>query len=51
MFFTRIYQPLGAIAHSNAPRFLAEFVFPVRRVLAVIPITVFAANQRQSGER
>jgi hypothetical protein len=42
IFFTCIYQPLGAVAHRNTPRFLAEFVFPVCGVLAVITVTVLA---------
>jgi hypothetical protein len=51
IFFTRIYQPFGAIAHSNAFGLLANFLLPIYRVLAVIPIAIFAANQRQSRER
>jgi hypothetical protein len=50
-FFARIYQPLGAVAHSYTLGLLADFFLPVSWVLALIPITVFAANQRQSGER
>jgi hypothetical protein len=42
IFFTRIYQPLGAVTHRNTPRLLAEFIFPVCWVLAVVPITVLA---------
>jgi hypothetical protein len=46
-FLTCIYQPFGAVAHSDAPRFLAEFVFPVRRVLAIVAVAVFAASKHQ----
>jgi hypothetical protein len=44
-FLTRIYKPLGAVAHSDALGLLADFLLPVRRVLAVIPIAVFAARE------
>jgi len=47
IFFTRIYQPFGAVAHSYTLRLLADLLLPVRRVLAVIPIAVFAARQKQ----
>jgi hypothetical protein len=51
IFFTRIYKPFSAIAHSDALGLLADFLLPIRRILAVIPIAVFATNQRQSRER
>jgi hypothetical protein len=50
LFFTRIYQPLGAIAHSNAFGLLANFFLPLSWVLAIIPIAVFAAHEGQSRE-
>jgi hypothetical protein len=50
IFFTRIYQPLSAVAHRNAARLLAEFILPVRGILAVVPIAVFAAHEGQSRE-
>jgi hypothetical protein len=51
LFFACVYQPFGAVAHSDALGLLADFLLPVLRVLAIIPIAVFAANQRQSRER
>jgi hypothetical protein len=49
MFFLAcIYQPFGAITHSDALGLLADFLLPVLRVLAVIPITVFATHEGQS---
>jgi hypothetical protein len=47
IFFTRIYQPLGAVAHSYTLRLLADFFLPVSRVLAVITVTVFASGEHQ----
>jgi hypothetical protein len=44
-FLTCIYQPFGAIAHSDTARLLAEFVFPVCWVLAVITVTVLATRK------
>jgi hypothetical protein len=49
MFFLAcIYQPFGAVAHSYTFGLLADFLLPVLRVLAVIPITVFATHEGQS---
>jgi hypothetical protein len=47
IFFARIYQPLSAVAHSDASRLLAEFVFPIRWVLAIVAVAIFAANKHQ----
>jgi hypothetical protein len=47
IFFTRIYQPLGTVTHSNAFGLLADFLLPVRRVLAIVAVAVLAAHQRQ----
>jgi hypothetical protein len=49
-FLTCIYQPLSAVAHSNALRLLTKFILPVSWVLAVIPIAIFAAHEGQSRE-
>jgi hypothetical protein len=45
IFFTRIYQPLGAVAHSYTLRLLADFLLPVFRVLAVIPVPILATHE------
>jgi hypothetical protein len=43
---TRINQPLSAVAHSYAFGLFADFLLPVRRVLAVIAVAVFTASKR-----
>jgi hypothetical protein len=46
-FLTCIYQPFGAVAHSDAARLLADFLLPVLRVLAIVAVAVFAASKHQ----
>jgi hypothetical protein len=47
LFFTCVYQPFGAIAHSDALGLLADFLLPVLRVLAIVAVAVFAARKYQ----
>jgi hypothetical protein len=44
LVFTCIYQPLGAVAHSDALRLLANFFLPVSWVLAVIAVAILTAH-------
>jgi hypothetical protein len=46
IFFTCIYQPFGAVAHSYTLRFLTLFDLPVVWVLAVIPIAILTPRQQ-----
>jgi hypothetical protein len=45
---TRINQPFGAVAHSYTFGLLANILLPVRWVLAVVTIAVFATHEGQS---
>jgi hypothetical protein len=47
LFFACVYQPFGAIAHSDALGLLADFLLPVLRVLAIVAVTVLAARKYQ----
>jgi hypothetical protein len=50
LFFTRIYQPLGAVAHSYTFGLLANILLPVRWVLAVVAVPVFASGERYQDQ-
>jgi hypothetical protein len=50
-FFACIYQPLGAVAHSDTLGLFADFLLPILRVLAVVAVAVLTTYKDQGRER